>query len=534
VRGGLAVAALVGFAIVMRGQTRVPELRSIQAAGATLSARTTRVDGMLRDGTLGIGRVQADTMLPGRTHERLAQQYEGLPVFGGEIIRQMNRGVVLTVFGATFENVSLPTIVPALDGPAAREAAEAAVGDGAIAGEPQLGILPADDRYVLAYTMTVRSRSNIEIVFVNAATGAVEKRLSRIRFQQDQPSVGLGTGVLNDHKKVSADLFSGTYHAVDILRPSTGFTLDFHGSASRLNTFLQTGRVTTSDIATSTSTSWTDGSVVDAHVYQGWVYDYYYKRFGRHGLDDHDLDIIGIVHPLARSDASLYTPSTVGNYINNAAYIGDGFMLYGDGDGRQFDYFAGGLDVIAHELSHGVTDYTSQLEYQNESGALNEAFSDIMGTSVEYYFEKPGQGPQKGPNFLIGEDITKTAPGFVRSLQNPIAGGTPDHYSLRQFIGTATDNGGVHVNSTIVSHAFYLAIAGGTNRVSGISVTGIGLANMERMERIFYRAFVFYLGPRAVFAEARQATLQAATDLYGVNSNERAQLAAAWTAVGVQ
>src|SRR5262249_40334570 len=152
-------------------------------------------------------------------------------------------------------------------------------------------------------------------------------------------------------------------------------------------------------------------------------------------------------------------------------YVGDGFIYYGDGDGKLFNYLAGGLDVVGHELTHGVTDYTSRLEYHDEPGALNEAFSDIMGTSIEFFFEK-AKPPQKGPNLVMGEDVTLIAPGYIRSLQNPIANGNPDHYSLRQYIGTKIDNGGVHVNSTIVSHAFYLAVAGGTNRVSGISVTG--------------------------------------------------------------
>jgi thermolysin len=124
--------------------------------------------------------------------------------------------------------------------------------------------------------------------------------------------------------------------------------------------------------------------------------------------------------------------------------------------------------------------------------------------------------------------------GYIRDLQDPLASGDPDHYSLRRFIGTDVDDGGVHFNSTIAGHAFYLAVAGGTNRTSGITVRGIGVANIERMERIFYRAFVHLMGPLAQFADARAATLQAAADLYGQSSDERAQVAHAWTAVGVQ
>jgi bacillolysin len=92
----------------------------------------------------------------------------------------------------------------------------------------------------------------------------------------------------------------------------------------------------------------------------------------------------------------------------------------------------------------------------------------------------------------------------------------------------------VHFNSTIPSHAFYLAVMGGTNRTSGRGVQGVGLGNIEHMERIFYRAFVFFLGPFAQFRDARAATLQAATDLYGAASGDRAALVQAWDAVGVQ
>jgi len=528
-RTAVSAVVLVLAVIVSTEGQQPAQSRSVAAVGPTLAAWASQVDGMLRDGRLDIASVQADTMIPGRTHERLVQRHDGLTVFGGELVRQVDGGVTVSIFGRLFDNVSLASRVPALDERAARAAAENADGPGAVAGGAALGILPTSRGFVLVYRLTVRSPRDIQVYFVNAGTGAIERRTTRIRTDA---AIGTGTGVLSDKKKMSVDQLTGVFAAVDLLRPASLFTLDFHGSHTRFSDFLQNGALFGSDIATATTNTWTDGPVVDAHVYQGWVYDYYYKRFGRHGLDDKDIEVIGLVHPLARADAPLYTPDIVGTFINNAAYVGDGFIFYGDGDGKLFDYLAGGLDVVGHELTHGVTDYTSQLDYQDEPGALNEAFSDIMGTSIEFFFEK-GKPPQKGPNFVMGEDVTRAPPGFIRSLQNPIEAGTPDHYSLRQYIGTQIDHGGVHVNSTIVSHAFYLAVAGGRNRVSGITVTGIGLSNIERMERIFYRAFAFMLTPQSQFIDARNATLQAAADLYGASSNERAQLQQAWTAVGI-
>jgi thermolysin len=277
---------------------------------------------------------------------------------------------------------------------------------------------------------------------------------------------------------------------------------------------------------------WTDGPTVDAHVFQGWVYDYYFKRFGRHGMDDHDIEVDSIVHPLARSEANRQPPNVVGAYINNAFYCCDGLLVYGDGDGRLFTFLAGAFDVVAHEWTHGVTDFTSKLIYRDESGALNEAFSDIMAASMEFYYYPAGTDKDQA-DWLIAEDVFVASPGYLRSLSNPSAKGYPDHYSLRRFIGTATDEGGVHFNLTIPTHAFYLAVAGGRNRVSGINVPGIGLGNIERMERVYYRAFTQLMAPSSQFSDARRATLQAATDLYGAGSNERAQIELAWTAVGV-
>jgi Zn-dependent metalloprotease len=255
--------------------------------------------------------------------------------------------------------------------------------------------------------------------------------------------------------------------------------------------------------------------VVDAHVHSGWTYDYFFKRFGRLGLDDHNLPIINIVHPAAFNDVFVYG-DVVLDYLINAFYVGDGVMVYGDGlpvgftvDGLSFDPLSGALDVVAHELTHGVTDYTSQLEYLGESGALNEAFSDMLGTSVEFYFQQPGTSRGQA-DYLIAEDVVR--PGGIRSLSNPDLFGQPDHYS--RFVRTLSDNGGVHTNSGIPNHAFYLAIEGGRNRTSGLTVTGVGGANRDQIEKVFYRAFTSMLPANAGFTTARATT-------------------EAWTAVGV-
>jgi len=156
-----------------------------------------------------------------------------------------------------------------------------------------------------------------------------------------------------------------------------------------------------------------------------------------------------------------------------------------------------------------------------------------MGTSVEFYFQPPGTGLRQA-DYLIGEDVFRgvsTTRNGIRSLQDPQSFGDPDHYSKR--LTDAGDDGEVHANSAIASHAFYLAVEGGTNKTSGLSVQGVGGANREQMERVFYRAFQFLLPRNATFSTARAATIQAARDLFGAGSAAERAVTQAWTAVGV-
>ena len=503
---------------------------AVMGAASTLPGAMARVNAMLRIGELDIASRHDDTMILGRVHERLNQVFNGVPVFGGQVSRQMDGRANVTVSGRLYEGVGLD-VTPQISPERAAEVAISSSRSGAnVHGDTTLGILPVSGgSYRLVYRMEVRGDWDIREVHVDAKTGEIVGSFSKI---QTSSAIGQGTGVLGGLRKMSTDATSSTFRAVDLLRPMPTYTLSFPGTPRRLNDFLNSGLLFNSDIATDSDNVWTDGPTVDAHVYQGYVNDYYFKRYGRHGLDDHNLEIDGIVHPLARSQVNNQPPDVVDTYINNAFFCCDGVMLYGDGDGRTYTYLAGGLDVVAHEMSHGVTAFSSDLVYQDESGALNEAFSDIMAASIEFFYQPAGSGAEKA-DWLIGEDVVLVPPGYLRSLSNPNAVGDPDHYSQRRFIGTDNDNGGVHYNMTIATHAFYLAVAGGRNGVSQLTVTGVGMSNLERMEKIFYRAWVFLMGPNSQFSDARAATLQAASDLYGSNSNERSQVAAAWSAVGV-
>jgi hypothetical protein len=192
--------------------------------------------------------------------------------------------------------------------------------------------------------------------------------------------------------------------------------------------------------------------------------------------------------------------------------------------------FAAALDVVAHELTHGVTAATSNLNGFpfSEAGALNEAFSDMFGTSTAFFYEPAGSGALQA-SYVIGRDLSVPNGAFaIRDLSNPASTHDPDHYTGR-IIG-----GDPHFNSTIASHAFFLAIEGGTNRTSGRTVQGVGANNREQIEKAFFRALTLLMPSSATFALTRAATIQASRDLFGLNSNVERAITQAWDAVGVQ
>ena len=379
---------------------------------------------------------------------------------------------------------------------------------------------------MLTYHERVMSTTGLTAYFIDAHSGDLVLQRSDLKTQKatlpcTQCEVGEGDGVLGDRKKMSVRSAPGVYLAHDQLRPPDLFTFDMQGDLTKTINFLN-GVVPLfeSDLASDIDNVWTDGANVDAHVYAGWTYDYLFKRFGRRGLDDSDLRIVSLVHPVRQQDFASAPPLVFFLYYLNAFYAGNGVMVYGEGlppgllfNGQSWNFLAGALDVVAHELAHGVTDFSSQLIYQDESGALNEAFSDIIATGVEFFFQASGSGLRTA-DYLLGEDII--TPGGIRSMENPGLFGDPDHYSNR-FTGPE-DNGGVHTNSLIADHAFYLAIEGGTNGTSGLGVVGVGPANREQIENIFYRAFALLLPSNATFSIARAATILAAQTLYGAGS----------------
>ncbi|WP_343328177.1 M4 family metallopeptidase [Polaribacter staleyi] len=254
-----------------------------------------------------------------------------------------------------------------------------------------------------------------------------------------------------------------------------------------------------------------DNAALDAHWGAEKTYDYFYQTYNRNSYDNNGAAIKSYVH----FDLIEYGYSNQDNAFWNGSV-----MTYGDG--TSFSPLTS-LDIAAHEIGHAVCENTANLTYSYESGAMNEGFSDIWAASVEYYAD-----PTKD-TWLLGEEIG----GPIRSLSNPNAYGQPDTYKGTNWYSGSGDNGGVHYNSGVLNHWFYILSVGksGTNdNGDSYNVTGI---NITKAAAIAYRTESVYLSSGSQYADARTAGIQSAEDLYGVNSPEVIATTNAFYAVGI-
>ncbi|MBI1784742.1 M4 family metallopeptidase, partial [Candidatus Sumerlaeota bacterium] len=256
-----------------------------------------------------------------------------------------------------------------------------------------------------------------------------------------------------------------------------------------------------------------DGAVNEAYDGAEAVWNLYMEIFRRNSIDGRGMDLNSTIH--------------YGEEFNNAFWDGSQ-MVYGDGDGRLFGPFTQDVDIIGHELTHGVTQCEAGLQYQFQSGALNESFSDVFGSLVKQYRAKQTAAQA---DWLIGEKVLLGGGYALRSLKapgtaylnHPILGNDPQPAAMSDYriLPAWQDNGGVHINSGIPNHAFYLA------------AMAIGGYAWEKTGWIWFRALTDYLGPKADFLRAARATVQAARDLYGAGGTEEKAVADAWIEVKV-
>ncbi len=255
-----------------------------------------------------------------------------------------------------------------------------------------------------------------------------------------------------------------------------------------------------------------DVAVNEAYDGAGATYDLYWEVYQRNSLDGNGLRLDSTVHYEQQYD--------------NAFWDGQQ-MVYGDGDGQLFNRFTIAVDVIGHELTHGVTQYTSNLNYSNQPGALNEAFSDVFGSLVKQRVR--GQTAADA-DWLIGEGLfTAQVKGVaLRSMKepgtaynDPILGKDPQPGHMRDYVNTSEDNGGVHINSGIPNHAFYLM------------AVAMGGYAWEKAGRIWYIAARDKFNSNTDFQGAADLTYQVAGDLYGTGSQEQQAVKYGWDGVGI-
>jgi Zn-dependent metalloprotease len=540
-----AAALTLAAATAANAQGRPATFAATRATSADLRAVDSVIDTMVRERALVVRDVQRDTLLPERVHERLDQYLRGVRVVGGDLTRQSAPDGTVSVFGTLHTDVMLD-LTPRLSADEGRTAIARAAAGEATGQAAELVVLPLSDGYHLAYRGQANVNGEIFTVFVDANSGGVLQQYSEFISE-----VGVGTGAYGDSKKVSATAMSGTFVATDTLRPAQITTYDMKGNLARMLA-LYAGAATpaTSDIASSANNVWTDSTVVDAQVYSGWYYDYLFKRFGRQGLNGQNLRIVLFTHPVRLADIATAASSVLGTYYVNATYCsscgpnGQGAVQFGEGAPRNFfggnveiKPFSAALDVVAHELTHGVTATSARLNPfpYSEANGLNEGFSDIFGIATAFAYQAPGNAALQA-SYTQGRDLTVPPAAFVptygrvlaRSISDPLPTGYPDHYSLRNI------GGDPHANGVIAGHAFYLAIEGGTNRTSGRSVQGVGATNREQIEKTFFRALTMLMPSSSTFGLTRVATIQAARDLYGAGGAVERAITQAWDAVGVQ
>ncbi|MEU5433216.1 M4 family metallopeptidase [Streptomyces sp. NPDC020719] len=453
----------------------------------------------------------------GTTHTRYERTYAGLPVLGGDLVVDASAAGrtqgVIKANRAELKNIA----TTAKQGPATaqKQALAAAASKGAkkptADRAPRKVVWMAHGTPTLAYETVVGGvqddgTPNQLHVITDAATGA--------KLYQYQ---GIETGIGNTH--YSGQVTLGTSQS------GSSFTLNDTARGGHKTYNLNHGSSGTGSLFTQNNDTWGDGTNsnaatagADAAYGAGVTWDFYKNVFGRSGIRGDGVAAYSRVH--------------YGNAYVNAFWDDSCFcMTYGDGSGDNDPLTS--LDVAGHEMTHGVTAATAGLNYADESGGLNEATSDIMGTSVEFY----ANNPSAPGNYLIGEQININGNGTpLRYMDKPSKdGGSADSWY------SGVGNLDVHYSSGPANHWFYLASEGsGAKTINGFSydsptsdglpVTGIG---REKAQLIWYKALTTKFNSSTDYAGARDGTIAAATELYGAGSAEVNNITDAWAAINV-
>lgn len=417
----------------------------------------------------GTRRVIGDEL--GQVHVRVTQTISGLPVVGAEVVvhAEAASGRVIGVNGLLAIDRGLPRVA-AISAEASlnRAMSEYGISGGTITG-------PADLTYIVDDHGTVHLAWTALVTYQDSEGGETDR-------------------IFSDALTASA-----IERQPQVMRARTREIYDCRFAPCAL-------------VITEGGSS-PDPVAMSAYNNLGTSYNYWSSRFGRDSYDGVGGLIKGYVH--------------YGTSYNNAFYQANRSFFFGDGDGVSYLPFSQSLDVVAHEFAHAVTRYTANLVYSNESGAINESISDIYGASTEAY----AVGGITSSVWKIGDEIyTPNISGDAfRYMNDPQLAGNVDYYPSR-YTGTS-DNGGVHNNSGIQNLAFYLLVQGGQTP-RGPAHFYVAAQGLTKAEKIFYRALSVYATSSSNFRMMREHTLQAAGDLYGVNSSAQTAVWNMWAAVG--
>lgn len=468
------------------------------------------------DSELKLIRYQTDLL--NRSHLRFSQHCEGLPVWPAELMVHLNpEGNVYLMNGAYIPTPRKMITQPVVNADEATELARAEVSaicdlDEAEfpASDPELIIYaPGDKAPRLAWKTELDISVSARWLVVTDALNT--DTLTAFNQVTDANVSGTGVDLFGQTRSLNVWSEGGRYYMADTSRPM--YNAAQSDPPSPDSTYgaiivLDAGnQPPTSDVeyiprvmyvtSASAVSGWTRDAVSAAHSL-GQTYNYYRERHNRNSIDDKGCSVFGVVR--LGSDY----PNAFWNSETKMMYFGDAIP------------FAGALDVVAHELTHGVTSYTANLIYSGQSGALNESFSDIFGEMTESY------ATGNDPDWLMGTML----PRAVRSMSDPssisIYPGLRYPSKMSEFIDTYEDNGGVHFNSCIVAHAFYLL-------ADGLS----GAIGTRDAERIFYRSLAYHLVSNSRFIDARLACIASAEELFGQGSVHALKTAEAFDAVEI-
>lgn len=446
----------------------------------------------------------------GQRHFRFEQVFNGLPVWPGAMV--VHVGPAGTVDGMNGAYVRTPrdlVLAAAVSAEQAAAVAQSAVpgGETAPVTPPELIIYgPLDREARLAWKMEVAvSLTARWLVIVDAQSGAILTSFNQVA---DVTQTGSGADLFGTTRALNVWNEGGTFHLVDVSKAM------YDPTSTPPATNSTRGGIIILDARNQPPTDNPDRlpelfPITSADPNSGWLnhgvsaafglsetYDYYLQRHNRNSIDGQGGTMLAAVR--------------LGVGLQNA-FWSNGMMLFGDAHP-----YPGALDAAAHEMTHGVTEKTANLVYQGQAGALNEAMSDIFGENVE---ARTFGGPdwKKGAQILDPPIQNYANCGAISYGPN-----IPYPSRMSEYVNTSQDNGGVHGNSCIINHAYYL-LAVGLNDALG----------MVDAERIFYRALTTHLVRNSQFVDARLACVQSADELFGAGSRQAQRTAEAFDAVEI-